>query len=126
MGIRLYPNTEDHAAIETLANVPAGTYAAYETWKAANPEAPYSNPNHDALNYARWERMMEQEALGDLSHFLVNGYGKLPHTIFTHLGAAGHDENCGSTTDEVLIREICRHYSMPPHELLLKHGVAWC
>lgn len=115
-------NAEHIRAIEEIAQVPAGTYAAV---LAHREEA--KSLEGDA-GYRHWEGVQDTP-VGELDRFLTFGWGRLTATGRQIAGLAAGDEEIGGTTDPRFVAGLLWAQDAPElvRQLVLAHelGVAW-
>lgn len=122
MGTRLYPNTQDVAALEMLCGVAAGTAArrAAVELRHAGELAAATPAERSELEYAQWEEVNNDPDLGTYAAFLLYGWGK-----FDGRGIA--EGYAGSLTDLDAVARLFTRNGIPLDvDLALTEGVHWC
>ncbi len=110
MGIRLYPQTTDHAKLEKLAHVPEGTWQKYAELEKAFPDA-------DAF----YDEIFKPEnaEIRQLQSFDLNGYGRI-HIPFEL------SDNSGKTKTLFEAQLLAIIHEIDPEIAILAEGFKWC
>lgn len=121
MGVRLYPNTTDRAALETLAGVPHGTYDRLDAMTARHEAAlvGLSFAERNELEYQQYCERQDDAAIGDLDAFLTFGWGKFREVDGLGTDCAGCIENLDAA------RRLLRYNGIGA-DVALANGVHWC
>jgi hypothetical protein len=131
MGIRLYPNTKDAAALEQLAGVPKGTMALLQLWeemektyRASKGLGPYDDEDEHGndIGYAMY-CLVKDHPVMDLQDFLLFGWGKFSCPV-----PAGHEEETGclpSGPEAAALLRATRFEGNARETVELAGGVYW-
>jgi hypothetical protein len=122
MGVRLYPNTQDPAALETLAGVPAGTHARLSAVEAEFAPRLNAAPDFFARNAIydeKYNRVNDDDAMGDLDNFLTFGWGRFQHV-------AGLSDGCVGRLDAPADAQRLLDHNGIEVNAALAGGVHWC
>ncbi len=97
MATRLYPATQDRAALETLAGVPAGTFDRMEAMAKRHDEERKNATNWSDYEdgYRQWKERQDDGPIGELDAFLTFGWGRFRPVDSLGIGLdyAGNEPN---------------------------------
>ena len=131
MGIRLYPNTTDAAALEQLAGVPRGTMQQLDLWKEMQElyRQKYGlglyddeGPKGVDVGYA-FHCIVNGSDIQKLEDFLLFGWGKFDCPV-----PAGHEEETGclpSGPEAAALLRTTRFEGNARETVELAGGVHW-
>jgi len=121
MGTRLYPNTTDRAALETLAGVPAGTHDRLDAMEKRHEaeKLAAADPRCHDLGYRQYCERQDDGPIGTLDHFITFGWGKFRPVDGIGEDYAGHED------DLERIAKLLRANGIGA-DVALTGGLHWC
>ena len=122
MGIYLSPRTDDVAALEQLAGVPAGTHQ-----RLLDPGRDLPGRDGYDQTQAYYEEIFGDTDLNALDNLRTYGFGRIKPAVFTILREAGKDTQAGSVTNPDLVRLVVDVQGVDLNSVPLEklQGLSW-
>jgi len=129
MAVRVYPTFDPNnpvhvSAIEQIAQVPAGTYAAVQAYRAGAQRLAHAGGD---AGFQHWDGV-QGTPVGVLDAFLTYGWGRQTPNFRVFAEGAG-DPDCGAADDPAVASALLLWQGVeePARQLVLQRelGIAW-